>query len=684
VATLGQAICALEEQLFVGRARELSTFEQWLSESSPQPEILNVYGPGGIGKSALIGAFRRIAHGIGRPTMVADARTFSSTPDELVDALGGGTLDGVVDRLNSSRSVVFLDGIEEDARRDKPLRERFLSRLDASLHVVVASRRSLARLWGQDDLWHKLIRPLALGGLARSDARTYLERRGLARTPSVLEQILALTGGHPLGLSLATDLVLRLRLSSLEAAPEWRLVIRSLVERLHDTDDAQLRELLEAAAILRQFDEATLLALVDRPAALAPFVRLCELSVVQPTVHGLTLHDDVRRILAEDLRWRDAERYETLRARADSYYRERTRRAPPVERARLACDWLFLAEQDQLHTALFGDEHSGDVRIDAGRATDQTAIHQAWQQWLGRQCGAHGDSLDSLLRHPGTRLRVARDGDEHVLGFAAYLPVSVESLPLFQQEPILASMVRAWMDDRAEHLPIGSASTQIFCHAQVPNVGAPLGPTLSVLLRESLEWLVQGGIHLACSPTTQHQAALRTLGFEPIAQSTRTLSLEGEGWGEGAMKSYVLDLSRTGVDSWLDALAAGRHPAHVKLPVDVERELRAILPHWRDDGCLSRSTLWELNLLVGVTPDHSPGKLRELVRDTLHGLESKAAADERLAYRAVDLAYLTPRLTNEAAAERLSVSRATFYRLLKRGVRGLASVLSTACVSVAA
>jgi len=51
--------------------------------------------------------------------------------------------------------------------------------------------------------------------------------------------------------------------------------------------------------------------------------------------------------------------------------------------------------------------------------------------------------------------------------------------------------------------------------------------------------------------------------------------------------------------------------------------------------------------------------------------------DKQLACHALELTYLTRGITHEAAAERLSVSRATLYRLLQRGIRHLAREFET-------
>ena len=72
--TIGEAVHGLQTRLFVGRQRELARFQVWLEAETPLPEILDVSGPGGVGKTALLGAFRRCAHQHGRPVVWVDGR----------------------------------------------------------------------------------------------------------------------------------------------------------------------------------------------------------------------------------------------------------------------------------------------------------------------------------------------------------------------------------------------------------------------------------------------------------------------------------------------------------------------------------------------------------------------------------------------------------------------------------
>src|SRR5207237_2288821 len=176
--------------------------------------------------------------------------------------------------------------------------------------------------WQQEEASHTLIHPLRRTGLAPAECRAYLARRGL-HAPTLVEQIVQATAGHPLALALAADLALQVRADDFAAVPEWHLVTRSLVEvLLRDLPDPGLRAVLEACAVVRHCDEATLAAVTGQEEVGEAFAQLCQLSVVRPTEHGL-LHESLRRILADDLRWRQPERYTTLRQRALAYYRER-------------------------------------------------------------------------------------------------------------------------------------------------------------------------------------------------------------------------------------------------------------------------------------------------------------------------------------------------------------------------
>ena len=67
---------------------------------------------------------------------------------------------------------------------------------------------------------------IALRGLSGHDVKEYLARRGI-EDAVLVQQVQSATGGLPLAVTLAADMVQQLGVQRFEAAPEWRLAVRS-------------------------------------------------------------------------------------------------------------------------------------------------------------------------------------------------------------------------------------------------------------------------------------------------------------------------------------------------------------------------------------------------------------------------------------------------------------------------
>src|SRR5207244_364480 len=134
--------------------------------------------------------------------------------------------------------------------------------------------------------------------------------------------------------------------------------------------------------VVRQFDEATLTAITSQPNISTAFGQLCRLSVVRPGEYGLMLHDDVRRVLANDLRWRHRERFTELKLRAAAYYRERMQSAQPAEREWLLAERLSLWENSLVQALAFENQEPGEVWVEAARPEhlpEVLAVQETWQ-----------------------------------------------------------------------------------------------------------------------------------------------------------------------------------------------------------------------------------------------------------------------------------------------------------------
>ena len=321
--TFGDTVRRLDRELFVGREEEVATFRQWVQMDTRSPLVLNVTGPTGIGKSSLLRAFRRFAGGLGRPVRLVDCSTFVPTRAGFLQSLGGSHEAEVLRHLNQVGSILLLDGFEEIGELSNYLRDDFLSGLEVGVKVAIAGRQPISLTWAARSHWHRLIRPLPLSGLTTSESRAYLRRCGL-EDPDLVQEVITATGGYPLALSLAASLLDLTGVRLLARTPAWQLIVHSMAEHLlTEIEDPRLRTLLSACAVVGAFDEATLIALAGPDDGGATFAQLCNISLVQPTKTGLTIQHDIRRVLANDLKWRRPTVYRTLRrwARARSAIR---------------------------------------------------------------------------------------------------------------------------------------------------------------------------------------------------------------------------------------------------------------------------------------------------------------------------------------------------------------------------
>jgi hypothetical protein len=556
----------------------------------------------------------------------------------------------------------MLDSFEAFHRLTRYLREDFLPRLDIRVKVVIAGRHPLSRVWDRSDRWSHVVLPVRLERFTEAESREYLSRRGVDR-PDAARTIARAAAHNPLALSLAADMALHFDVRDFNRAPEWRLAVRSLSARLLDeTDDPALRELLEAAAVVYQFDESTLAVISDRQDVAAAFDQLCRLSIVKPSGHGLQLHDDVRRYVAADLSWRQPARFGLFRSRALAHYVERLRSAMPSDREWLAVECLHLWGNPSVQQILFDSGRSEDVRLEPRQSTDDDEIR--WLYGVDR----NRTMLDAVLAYPGSRIRVARCG-ERLMGFSVTIPVCRESAPILSLEPAMSALLDLCRSKPAKLPATADVATSFYlCHViQVEEKGATVR---AALLRDLAGLLGLGGTYLCSTGVPFYKGLVETCGFRrvPAVQSEAAGSAE-------AVDAYVLDLSGIGFERWIEAMIGG-HPAPTALDPDaLERELRLVLTHWNDSEWLRRSPLVdELEVDQGQDIDVSQ-QLRDRVRSLLSRARSVSSPEKQHAYDAIEIAYMGTNGNRKQAARKLAASRATFYRLVRRGVRGLAETL---------
>jgi DNA-binding CsgD family transcriptional regulator/energy-coupling factor transporter ATP-binding protein EcfA2 len=298
--TIGEVIARAEEQFFVGRASELELFQAWLS--APEPEILNVYGPCGIGKSTLVRAFCRVARAQGRKVTYVDGRRLRDDADGVPPGVDDDN-DDPTEQAEVAPLIVF-DGLDEVGALTDYLLDDYLPTLPSDTRVVVSGARQLDAAWARHDAWLRLVRSLGVPPLTEVESDEYLAQRGI-EDRALRSAIVDATGGHPLALSLAASLAVQRGVRDFEMAPEWQMTIGCLLEHvLSEVNDPIVRDILRRCASAEELDEHVLSSVTGPDDASVAFDQLSRLSFVRPTRRGLKVHENIRRFLISDVQWR--------------------------------------------------------------------------------------------------------------------------------------------------------------------------------------------------------------------------------------------------------------------------------------------------------------------------------------------------------------------------------------------
>jgi hypothetical protein len=680
VSRIEEALSAADAANFVGREHELAIFGQWLETGPP---LMHLCGPGGIGKSTLLRAFRRLAAADHRQVVVVDGASFEPDPEafsaaasrwtETAPAEPGpvGAESGPTTATGRDR-VLMVDGFEHLWQLTPFLQKEFLPSLPAETRVVLAGRYPLGLAWGE---WADLMRTVGLSRWSRSQVGTYLARRGLS-DPETREAVWQRTLGHPLAVSLATDVIGKVGLERMADRAEWHLSLRHIIEDLlADVADPGLRRLLEAASMLRQFDEEALAAVGGADDAASGFMKLCQLSVVRAGERGLSLHEEVRRLIGEDLKWRDPERYDRYRERARIYYQARAGRGPGRSAGRMLVDQLFLSDIGQLRDRIFLEDEPEGTWIQRSDP-DGMSVAEVLDGWLSQMASSDTppppEELDPALWARmvdlgGGSVQLARAATGEPLSAGFLMPIVRQTVDALPPGPV-RTLIDVWRDLTGAKVEYQRATASAWYLSTIATRNEPAAVTEPALIRACIDIaLAQGGEYLVLTRSPVYHEVAQVFGFHPIWQA------DVDDSGVAPLVGYHVDLDSLGVVALLESLVAAVPPPRTFRGPALERQIETVLRDWRNPAALDRSPLaaWVAWRQGGEAAKRPGAAVRDLISGILRSAGERQD-DERLALEAVIRGYLEPAPNQEAAARRLSVSRATYYRLRKRGVEVIA------------
>jgi hypothetical protein len=670
---LGDLLASRRRRRFVGRTSEVELFQLALESPDPPFLLLHIHGPPGIGKTSLLDVLAGLAADAGARVVRLNGRDLVPSPPAVLQALGvlevpegEGAIAGLSD---SGRLVVLFDTYERLSPLDDWVRTRLLPRLPATALTVVAGRTPPDSAWRADPAWRELLRVVSLRNLSPEESRQYLQACGV--DPGRQEQLVQLAHGHPLGLSLLADVVVRG--GEAAADPLTPDLVGTLLQRFVEIVPSGLhRRALEVCAPARVTTEALLREVLGLEDAHELFTWLRELSFVESGPEGVFPHDLARDALEADLRWRDPEGYRRVFRGVRGHINGRLQASRGQEQQRAIADAKYLFRRlpgvgSPVDWGAWGQQYP-----EPARPGDREPLLDLVLTWEGEASAAIAARW--WERQP-EGFFVVRGQDGVIGGFLALLDLTRASTQDIEADP----GARAAWDYAMRHA--------------APRPTEMVTQSRFIVDREA------------------YQGPSATLNATPILTMQRYLGTPNLAWDFLALAEperwdayfAAADLPRAaGADFWVGGRRYGlfahdfrQIPAEALLELVTERALaqdvtpsswtvqppllvlsqpefddavRQALRDLRRPDLLSRNPLLRTRLVRDRAGDEEPvaATLEALVGaavETLH----EHPRDDKL-WRAVERTYVRPAATQERAAAALGLPFSTYRRHLTLGV----------------
>lgn len=629
--------------MLVGRDAELGRIEAELATPGRVVAVY-VHGPAGIGKTALLreATDRAVASSRGHDLVWIDGRDIAPAPDQLEDALGAPTRRG--------RPLVVLDSFEHVEALGGYLRRVLLPALPSGAAVLIASRRAPGPEWApRAEDGFVALAPAPLGPEASTEI---LRRHGLGA--EAVERARDWAHGNPLALELAAASAQGDSGSTVASGGglDEDLVARLVAERLQGPHLATL-----ATAAIARVTTPDLLAdslLGADPEAEWEWLRRRDF--VEPRGLGVSPHELVREAIRACMR-RDHPLVErALRRRvADHLYAIGIGPAGPLA----VTDLAELADSPALHWG-FSWRASARLRVDGLRAGD---LEAADRRVAGRRHAAVWEGSRALLDAAPEHGTVARDRDERLCGVTVSLTPGTAPATA-DDDPILGPRL-------AHARRLDRPNTVIW--RDMIGIAEDRDPDLFGLLG-------MAGLLAATSGSPRYGY----LPINPALPGARDFAAAG-----GAVHIPELD-TRVGketiechvVDWGPGGVLAALH-AHVYRELGLPEPPRPASAH-----AVSVATVREAFRNLGVPADlatsplargESVAERSDSARDALVEAVDRAFGEtpgDALTQTVLRRGYLERHATHEAVAEALHLSRAAYFRRLRRGCERVAAYLS--------
>jgi len=622
---------------FTGRGTEIAFLDRCLDSDDPPASVVHICGPGGVGKSALLREVARHARDRGISVVAIDGRELGPAPGALETALRQA--------CEHDRLLVLLDSYEQMTALDSQLRQELLPKLPDHAVVVIAGRGAPDPGWFSGG-WEGLTARLDLGGMAPPEARLLLAARGL--TDDRVSAIIDWAAGSPLALALAADAAIADPGWNAASAPDRPDILRSLLNRLVETELREVRpSALGIAIVARTTTPELLRAVLPGEDAELSYRQLSGLTITEELGTGIALHDLARKALLADLRLRNPELERDTRRRIADYLYSRGMAGDLT----MMIDMAHLVENPLLRWG-FGWDGNVSFRIDSVRPGDVERIES--------QTNSHDREWWKLTRRyfndAPDRVAVARDLSDHICGFL--VSMSLATAPAFADGDSIAG---PWLAHARRNATAGESvlwqAAIDFTQGQVQAMLGIAGMLRCGAARPRFAYLpidpaLPGAVEFAGALGASHLADLDVQIGEATVQCHRL------DYGPGGLFTFI----RAQIYAEL-GLPLPQSPQASAADPEAVRE---ILRNFRVPRELARSPLAQ-----GTTVSERAESVQRIVWQAADEAFGDSESEKLL--RSVLIAgYLQPLRSHEEAASKLLLSRAAYFRRLRTAVERLA------------
>ncbi len=552
--TIGDRLKQAKQDQFIGRRQELRRFETALADNSRPWQILNIIGPGGVGKSTLLDAFRRCAEANKATYLYINTLDFGNSVELFTAQLCAmlptaeechlGNLFAQIKLIASkSKLIIAIDTFEEIGEMNRWLREEFLAKLPSNCMIIIAGRHPLTDLWQAHHAWHSLIESMVLDNFDQEMTAQYLQQHGVNDT-SLIENAWHYTSGYPLALSLSVMLAQRDGQTMMSKHYNDANIVSQLTQRwLREIPDDKLRPFIEAAAIVRFFNQDLLEQISDQKIDDTDFLQLINCSFVRSNITGWSIHNLVRDALTQELSQRSPEHYMMLRIRAlSSLAHNATQQSLGFDRPAALQEFFYLLGDSLVRAALYNEETepSSDLYLDSASHDDIKTLEQYMDEWrLERGVLSNVDvelfdssSKQSISQHiaseprepefinireliecfPGA-IRILKNQINEIHGLTIVLPINSQSIDYLQLQPVISDYFKSIPEEKLSEMTTPGEQTRNWFVRLVDTRNPSDNTARAMLFRDLTALLIKPARFITSTGLELYQSLLARFGF---------------------------------------------------------------------------------------------------------------------------------------------------------------------------